>query len=261
MSRRWLVCCVLLVLLFPLQLGAQENQGQGKETILAQESAEERDAWLDEMDQEFQEESASQVADPLQPINRGVFVFNDFLYQHFLDPLGKAYQDLAPRPLRKGLDNFFYNLNFPQRLVNNVLQGKMGRAGKESGAFLVNSSVGLAGLLEPSQDIPWLQPQPPQQDLGLTLGKYGFGQGFYLVWPVLGPSTLRDSVGTAGDRFLDPITYVEDFDAYVALKSTEILIQLPELLENYQELTKGALDPYLALRSGYIQHRKAQLEK
>ncbi|MFP4391756.1 MAG: VacJ family lipoprotein [Desulfohalobiaceae bacterium] len=248
MSRRWFVCCFLLVLLFPLQLQAQE-------------SAEERDAWLEEMEQEFQEESAPQVADPLQPINRGVFVFNDFLYQHFLDPLGKAYQDLAPRPLRKGLDNFFYNLSFPQRVVNNILQGEMGRAGKESGAFLVNSSIGAGGLLEPARQISWLQPKPPAQDLGLTLGKYGIGQGIYLVWPVLGPSTLRDSLGNVGDSFMHPITYIDDYEAYIALKSVQTLNDLPDLLENYQELTEGALDPYLALRSGYIQHREAQQQK
>jgi phospholipid-binding lipoprotein MlaA len=261
MSWRWMFCFCLLILLLPLQLKAGENQGQIAQTVSAQEGQSEREAWLEEMSQEFEQESGPQVADPLQPWNRAVFAFNDGFYIHFLSPLGKAYQDLVPQVLRQGLSNFFDNLGFPQRLVNNVLQGDLKRAGKESGAFLVNSSVGLAGLLEPSQDIPWLQPQPPEQDLGLTLGKYGFGQGFYVVWPVLGPSTLRDSVGMAGDRFLDPLTYVEDSEAYLALKSTQILTQLPELLENYQELTKGALDPYLALRSGYIQHRRAQLEK
>ncbi|MFO8032748.1 MAG: VacJ family lipoprotein [Desulfohalobiaceae bacterium] len=261
MSRGWMFCLCLLFLLLPLQLKAGENQGQSAQTVLAQESGSDREAWMDEMSQEFEEESGPKVADPLQPWNRAVFVFNDGLYMHFLQPLGKAYQDLVPKVARKGLGNFFYNLSFPQRLVNNVLQGDLKNAGKESGTFLVNSSVGLAGLLKPSQDISWLQPQPPEQDLGLTLGKYGLGQGFYVVWPVLGPSTLRDSVGMAGDRFLDPLTYVEDSEAYLALKSTEILTQLPELLENYQEVTKGALDPYLSLRSGYIQFRRAQLEK
>ncbi len=248
-------------MLFPLQLKAQEDQVQGIGMILAQESAEEREAWLEEMEQEFQEESAPQVADPLQDLNRVFFAFNDVLYLHALQPASRAYQFLVPDFMQQGISNFFSNLSYPQRLANNLLQGNLVRAGQESVAFLLNSLIGMGGLLEPAREIPVLQPKPPKQDLGLTLGKWGFGSGIYLVWPVIGPSTMRDSLGMFGDRYLDPLYYIESYQLYLATKSVEGFNQLPSLLNEYVELKKGALDPYTAVRSGYIQYRQAQMEK
>lgn len=260
------VCILLLVL--PWQLKAEQRQdleaGAGQVSArlnLAQAQEQDRDAWLDELSQEFEQEAQQLVADPLQDLNRVVFAFNDALYLHALQPASSAYQFLVPDFMQKGISNFFYNLSYPQRLANNLLQGNLVRAGQESVAFLFNSLVGMGGLLEPAREIPVLQPKPPKQDLGLTLGKWGFGSGIYLVWPVIGPSTVRDSLGMFGDNYLHPLYYIESYQIYLAAKSVEGFNQLPDLLNEYVELKKGALDPYTAVRSGYIQYRQAQMEK
>lgn len=208
----------------------------------------------------FAEEDARlQIADPIEPVNRGIFWVNDKLYFYLLKPVARVYR-VVPRPVRTSVDNVFANLGFPIRFVNNLLQFKFRGAAVEFDRFLINSTVGLAGLFDPAGSIPELQPQ--KEDLGQTFGHFGIGQGFYLVLPVLGPSSLRDGVGLAGDYFLDPLNYTDlTYLEQGAVKGGETVNYLSLDKDTYEQIKRDALDPYLFIRNAYAQRRQAQVEK
>lgn len=198
------------------------------------------------------------VADPLEPLNRATFWINDGLYTIALRPISKGYEKVVPRFARQGIYNAYENVKFPVRLVNHLLQGNFPRAGQETGKFLVNSTAGIGGLGRPSDHIPALA-DVPSADTAQTFAKWGIGNGFYLVLPLLGPSTLRDTVGLAGDYALNPITWVcfvyGDYDWIIAIPAANTLRAMPGQLAQYDTITKDALDRYLAARSAYIQNR------
>jgi phospholipid-binding lipoprotein MlaA len=181
--------------------------------------------------------------------------------------VARGYERVVPEPGRKSLGNFFENLGAPVRIVNSALQAKPARAGKETGKLLVNSVAGLGGLFKVSDRWPALA-DVPEEDLGQTLGVWRIGNGPYLVLPVLGPTTLRDAVGGVGDRFLDPLEWglVEDIDGYdwtwsAATETVDTVQALPGAVAAYDAVRKDALDPYLAVRSGYLQNRAAETKR
>lgn len=219
------------------------------------------DLLLEELDADYSGDSGQVVPDPLKGWNKAVFTVNDKLYIYLLQPVAKGYQKVLPEEIRQGIDNVFTNLRFPVRLVNNLLQGKFKRAAQETGSFLLNSSVGILGFAEVSSEFESLSYPLPTEDSGQTFGTWGLGQGFYIVWPVLGPSTLRDSFGLLGDRFLDPLTYVDPFALSTGLKAGDRINSMSFNPDEYQELKQGALDPYTAFKDGYLQYREAQVEK
>ena len=141
---------------------------------------------------------AADISDPLEKLNRGTFWVNDQLYTFILRPVAKGYELILPRPVRKGIDNAFENVKYPVRFVNCTLQGKFKRAGQETGKFLVNTVGGVGGIFRPAEKIPALA-NLPDEDTAQTFGKWGIPNGPYLVLPVLGPSSVRDTVGLAGD--------------------------------------------------------------
>ena len=138
-------------------------------------------------DDEF-EESASHIADPLKGFNKAVFKFNDFAYVKVMRPISRGYENMMPDPAEKGLKNFFTNLKYPVRLTGSLLQFKFKRAGQETGKFLLNTTIGLGGFMNPAKDVEGLN--PPKEDIGQALGRWGIGHGFYLVLPLLGPTSL-----------------------------------------------------------------------
>jgi phospholipid-binding lipoprotein MlaA len=200
------------------------------------------------------------VADPIEPWNQAMFHFNDRLYFWVLKPVATGYKTVAPEIARRGVRNFFNNLTTPVRFVSCLLQGKSERAGVELGRFMVNSTFGVLGFGTPSDLEPSLA-TPPPEDLGQTLGAWGIGNGFYIVWPVLGPSTLRDTIGSAGDGFLGPASYVEPMAATIGARALEQVNELSFRLGTYEDIKKAALDPYVAIRSGYIQRRDRQIRE
>lgn len=208
----------------------------------------------------FAEEDARlQIADPIEPVNRGIFWVNDKLYFFLLKPVARVYR-VVPRPVRTSVGNAFDNLGFPIRFVNNLLQLKFRNAAVEFDRFLINSTVGLAGLFDPAGSIPDLKPK--DEDLGQTFGHYGIGQGFYLVLPVLGASSLRDGVGRVGDYFLDPLNYTGlNTLERGAVKGGNVINYLSLDKDTYEQIKKDALDPYLFIRNAYAQRRQAQVEK
>jgi len=213
---------------------------------------------LDEFDDEF-EEIKVKVSDPLEFWNRAMFHFNDKLYFWILKPLARGYRAVIPKPARVCVKNFFHNLTTPIRMVNCLLQGKVGAAGGELGRFIVNSTVGVLGFGNPARHFPKLNPR--EEDLGQTLGTYGIGNGPYIVWPILGPSTLRDSIGLAGDWFLNPVSYVEPTEASLEIKGYEIVNNTSLRIGEYESIKKASLEPYVAIRDGYIQYRRKKVEE
>ncbi|OQX63240.1 MAG: hypothetical protein B5M56_03545 [Desulfococcus sp. 4484_241] len=158
-----------------------------------------------------------------------------------------------------GIDNFFYNLGFPARFANNFLQLKFKRAGVETLRFVVNTTVGLAGLWDPAK--AWLGLSSYPEDFGQTLGRYGVGSGFHLVLPVFGPSNIRDAAGRVADAFLNPVNYLDDTDEVIAASSVETVNHTSLHIGDYEAITSGALDLYIFLRDGYEQHRAKEIKE
>jgi len=207
------------------------------------------------------------VADPIAGFNRAMFGFNDKLYFWVLKPVTSGYRVVTPTPVRVSIKNFFFNLLAPVRLVNCLLQGKAKAAGGELGRFFINTTVGMAGFLDPAEIYPELN--PPTEDLGQTLGHYAVGSGFYIVWPLIGPSTLRDTVGGIGDWALNPFTFMQliNVDAgaltsgttNVAVFGVRTINQTSFRIGDYEALKNAALDPYEAFRDAYIQNRLSKI--
>lgn len=198
-------------------------------------------------------------SDPLEPMNRVFFAFNDKLYYWVLKPVNHAYSAILPYDIRLSLGNFVNNLGSPVRLLNNLLQGKMTDAGIVLSRFLINSSLGVFGLADPALREFNLEPKP--EDFGQTLGVWGVGEGFYLCWPIIGPSNVRDSIGFAGDVYTHPMVYyVEDYSVsvgYYVGSRVNLLSLNPEV---YEDLKKYALDPYVSMRQVYLDYRRHKIE-
>lgn len=204
-------------------------------------------------------DAATQVADPLEPLNRATFAVNDKIYKWVLTPVSKTYTTLLPAGVRTCIDNVYENVKFPVRFVNSGLQGKFDRAGKEAQKFAVNTFAGFGGIIKQSDQIPSLA-SVPAEDTGQTLATWGVGHGPYIVLPLLGPSSAREVLGLAGDYALDPINWgfalKGDADDWAWIPSTGNTIRaLPLQLERYKDTTDTAIDPYTAVRSTYIQNR------
>jgi phospholipid-binding lipoprotein MlaA len=200
------------------------------------------------------------VADPMEPVNRFFFSFNDKLYFWLIKPVARGYAAVIPVSARECVDNFFFNLRMPIRLVNSIMQGKLRRSGEEFSRFAVNTTIGIGGLWDPARD--WFNLSPSHEDMGQTLGKYGIGEGIYICWPFLGPSNLRDSLGLAGDYFLDPVNYLtinNEAPEALGLKAGDTINHTSLRLGDYEALIEGSFDPYSAIRDGYIQSRRSKI--
>ncbi|MGA1795369.1 MAG: VacJ family lipoprotein [bacterium] len=216
------------------------------------------DRYDDVSDEDFEEwEEEPKVSDPIEPFNRAMFTFNDRLYFWLIRPASRVYRVAFPESFRISVRNFFSNLLFPNRLVNCVLQGKIKGAGIECTRFTINSTVGLGGLFDPAGTCLHLAEQ--DEDFGQTFGEYGAREGIFITWPILGPSTLRDSVGLVGDFALDPVTYVHPLEAYVGVSSVEIVNNASLKIGDYEAIKDAAIDPYFSVRDAYIQFRRARI--
>ncbi len=205
-------------------------------------------------DGEATEVSSETVPDPLMPMNRFFFQVNDKLYFYALKPVAKGYKAVLPERVRVCVKNFIYNLEMPIRLINCILQGKPGKAGIVLGRFIMNTTIGVAGLFDPAASKFGLE--KVNEDTGQTLGVYGMKPLLYLNIPILGPSSVRGVLGYIGDTVMHPLFYVNPwiFFGEVALdKVNTTSLTLGE----YEEFKESALDPYTALKDAYFQHRRA----
>lgn len=200
-----------------------------------------------------------EVFDPIEPFNRGMFWFNDKLYFYLFKPIARGYR-VVPEPARKSVSNFFSNLGTPVRFANSLLQLKMEDAGTELGRLIINSTLGIGGLFDPAK--AWFDLDRKEEDFGQTLGNYGVGSGFYIVWPILGPSNSRDTVGMVGDFFLDPLHYIEIKPVErVGLTALDKETDLSLDKDTYESIQQEALDPYLFVRNAYEQYRDGKIKK
>ncbi|MEI9476294.1 MAG: VacJ family lipoprotein [Deltaproteobacteria bacterium] len=199
------------------------------------------------------------IADPLEPVNRAFFHFNDKLYSWVLKPVATGYKAVFSQELRVCFRNFFSNVATPVRVANSLLQGQFKGAGNEAARFGINTTLGFFGFFDQGKDKFDIDKQ--DRDLGQTLGIWGLGPTFYINWPILGPSSLRDTAGFVGDHFLDPQTYLLTWPVSIGVTSFETVNATSLRIGEYEAIKKAALDPYVSLRDGYHQYRENKIKK
>ena len=206
-----------------------------------------------------QESGSYMVSDPLEPWNRAMFSFNNFVYFHATKPVATGYAKVVPKPARVGVKHFFHNLAFPIRWVNELLQGRPKEAQEELFSFLVNTTMGCGGFLDAASHFETLATH--QEDTGQTFARWGMGQGIYIVWPLLGPSTARDSLGFVGDYVMDPVSWVNPLWLSFSVRGYDVVNRTSLSLGEYQSLLENSFDPYTAVKDAYLQHRRAMVAK
>jgi phospholipid-binding lipoprotein MlaA len=199
------------------------------------------------------------IADPIEPWNRLMFNFNDKLYFWALKPVARGYNAVVPEPVRVSVRDFFRNVAMPVRFVNSIFQGKIKGAGTELARFGINTTIGLAGFFDVAKS--WFDLNAQEEDLGQTFGSYGMGGMMYIVWPFLGPSTVRDTVGFVGDSFLDVANYLNPFYIPMSIHAYDRINKTSLDLGTYEDLKDSAIEPYTAFRDAYIQYRNGQIKK
>jgi len=196
--------------------------------------------------------------DPLEGFNRGVYKFNDVADKAVIKPVAGAYKAVLPTPVRSGVNNFFTNLNTLVSAINDLLQFKFDKAVTGMGRFAINTTFGVAGLIDVAS-MDGIEQR--NEDFGQTLGHWGVGTGAYIVLPFLGPSTLRDTSGFVVDTVLfDPISYIEEPKTRNSLRAVKFLDKRAQLLPASDLLDDAALDPYAFMRDAYLQRRASQVQ-
>lgn len=191
--------------------------------------------------------------DPLEPLNRGVYQLNDAVDRAVIKPVATAYRDVLPSPVRTGVTNFFANLQDAWSFVNNALQLKGEAAGNSLVRFGVNTFLGLGGVLDIATE---MRIERKTEDFGQTLGYWGVGSGPYLVLPLLGPSTVRDTVALPVDAQGNAVNGVSDVPARNSLTTLNLLNQRSRLLDASAMVEQVALDPYTFTRDAFLQRRQ-----
>lgn len=191
------------------------------------------------------------VADPLEGFNRTMFGFNDGVDTYFLKPVAKGYRYITPNFVEIGVSNFFSNILEIRSLLNSGLQAKGKKTLTHTGRFLVNSTLGVFGLIDVAQHMG--MKKLDGEDFGQTLGVWGVGSGPYVVWPFFGPSTLRDTVGLPVDIYSDPNTYLGHVRTRNSFTAGKLIDTRVSLLDA-EELLSG--DRYVFIRDAYLQRRE-----
>ena len=268
---------ILYISLVPMMgfyVFAQENAPASSEAVPEGEVATDTDEEEEGFDDEFEDEFGAadkEVFDPLSGYNRVMTDFNDSLYVWVLDPVARGYRWVLPYAARRGVKNFFHNLLFPLRFVNNALQLKIKNTGEEFLRFSINSTIGILGFWDPAKE--WFDLEAHEEDFGQTLGYYGVGGGFHVVLPFLGPSNVRDMFSLYPDMQMDPVNYVEnrpynfpkqegEYQGVSKQTLQEVDLTLLKIINReslrigqYANLKKDAIELYPFLRDVYEQNR------
>ena len=192
--------------------------------------------------------------DPWEGVNRSIFAFNDTLDTYALKPLAQGYQFITPRMVQDGIHNVFNNLGEVKNLANNVLQAKFHSAGVDTSRFLLNSTLGLVGMIDVATPMGL---QRSDQDFGQTLGHWGVNSGPYLVLPFLGPSTLRDAPAILPDAYANPVRYIGDVPTRNSVYGVSMIDGRAQYLKS-EKLITG--DKYNFIRSVYLQSRAFKIQ-
>ncbi len=215
----------------------------------------------------FASSNAKSTEECFEGVSRAIFKFNLAFDNVILEPLAKGYNKL-PSPVKSGTSNFTSNISTLLSIPNNVLQGNFKQLGHSTGSFIVNTTVGILGFLNPAEKMGL---KPHKEDVGQTLAKYGVGPGCYLVLPILGPSTARDSFGLVADTLVDPFARVTIGEEqifgtsgnaldYYAVKGTGAVDFRSDNLVNFESLEKNSLDLYSSFKSIYLQDRENKIK-
>ena len=195
-----------------------------------------------------------EVSDPLQPFNRSMFEFNQFVDTYAARPLARGYQKITPEPVDRGITNFFSNLDEVPTALNNLLQFKFREAFGDLGRLVVNTTVGILGFRDVATGMGL---EKHEEDFGQTLGKWGIAPGPYLVLPIIGPRNVRDAVGFGVDWVSNPIYYrIGDNSVGWAMWILRYVDHRSDLLRTQKVLEAAAIDPYIFTRDSYMQRRK-----
>ena len=199
-------------------------------------------------------------------VSRSIFKFNMAFDDIILEPIAKGYNKL-PSPIKTGTSNFTSNIATLLSIPNSVLQGNFSELGNSTASVLINSTFGVLGFFNPAEKIGF---KPHKEDVGQTLGTYGFGPGCYFVMPILGPTTLRDSLGMVADTFVDPFAHVtirekelfglsgNDLD-YFSVKGTSAVDFRADNITSFSSLEKNSIDLYSSFKSIYLQDRENKI--
>jgi phospholipid-binding lipoprotein MlaA len=190
--------------------------------------------------------------DPLEPINRATYRFNDAFDRALLKPAAKGYKRVTPRFVRTGVTNFFDNLEQPTVILSDLLQAKFGPALSDTGRFVLNTTIGIGGLLDPASAAGL---ERHDEDLGQAFGKWGISAGPYLVVPFFGFTTLRDGIGSIGEVYMDPVHYVERDAWRYSLNGVSVIDMRAGLLDTEQAL-ENTFDRYAFIRNAFLQRRE-----
>jgi phospholipid-binding lipoprotein MlaA len=264
------ICTLIMLVLLAVftirvsAIAAPRENGDHSVSILAATITEENNSHFEEDDlDDIEEEQAPEVADPLESWNRMMFRFNDRVYFWVIKPACRGYGAVVPERARTGVRNFFHNGTVPIRFLNCLLQGKFRSSGNELARFIINTTVGFLGFGDPAKK--YAKMEPIEEDFGQTLGTYGIHNGAYIVWPFLGPSTIRDSIGLVGDAALNPLTWIGVFvDPWQAAGGAKLYNEFNDTslrIGEYESLIEEALEPYEAVRDAYIQYRWERVKK
>lgn len=212
------------------------------------------DAWAESESDDF--DGPDGENDPLEVPNRMMFAFNEALDFMIIRPVAVTYRYVVPVGVRNTVRNFLRNLRSPVTLANDLLQGDFDRAEITFTRFFINSTIGMLGLFDIAADSGF---QYHDEDFGQTMGTYGAGEGFYLVLPLLGPSSLRDGTGRIVDIFLDPLTYVAPQEFNLGRAATSGVDLRSRNIEELDQLKADSLDFYARIRSLYRQYRQNEI--
>ncbi len=210
--------------------------------------------------------NAKAVEECFEGTSRAIFKFNMAFDNVILEPIAKGYNKL-PDPIKNGTSNFTSNIATLLSIPNHLFQGNLKEAGDATASFVINTTVGIVGLANPAEKLG-LKAQ--KEDVGQTLGSYGFGPGCYFVLPILGPTTARDTVGLIADSFVDPFAHItwrenELFGIsgsrldYLSVKGSEAVDFRADNDANFESLEKNSIDLYASFKSLYLQNRENKI--
>lgn len=252
----------MLLALFICQgcAGKKSNSepGMAKEHIVTTSHLEDDDYLEDDYLEDEHLEDAHQP-DGLEGMNRAIFSFNDGVITHVFKPFNTVYAGFFPPDIRRGFGNFYRNLGYPVRLINALLQFKFDKVGKETASFALNTLFGFGGLFHVTHDMPSLQCSP--EDFGQTLSFYGVGHGSYVMLPLIGPSSLRDTVGLVGDAIVHPLFWIQPDVVQYSLAGHDKANALSTNLPSYEAIKEESFDHYTSMKDIYFQHRTSLEEQ
>ena len=201
--------------------------------------------------------SSQEVADPIEPVNRAIFSFNMFVDTWLLEPVARGYRFVTPEAARRSVANFLANLRSPVIFANDALQGERERAGITLGRFMINTTLGVAGLFDPASALGYHR---HDEDFGQTLGVWGVPGGPYLMLPLLGPSNGRDTAGRVGDYFINPLNHCcINQDERLGLLGVTAVSEREANIELLDDLRANSIDLYATIRTIYTQKRAADI--